>query len=57
MIKVTKRALRQDEIGPLLRWLPNFSRLLENVLTIYLWIGARGAEICQTRGDGKSTAF
>jgi integrase len=50
-IVVTKLALGQDEIGPLLRWLPNVSRLLKNVLTIYLWTGARGAEICQMRGD------
>ncbi|MFZ3286234.1 MAG: alpha/beta hydrolase, partial [Telluria sp.] len=41
----TKRVLNDVEIGTLIRWLPNFSRLVEEVCTLYLWTCTRGAEI------------
>jgi len=40
-----KRVLTQVEIGELIRWLPNFTRPVEDALTLYLWTCARGAEI------------
>lgn len=40
-----KRVLSQPELGELVRWLPNFTRLVEDALTLYLWTGTRGAEI------------
>ena len=44
-IGVQKRVLSEAEIGLVLRWLPNFSRLVEEVCTLYLWTCTRGAEI------------
>ncbi len=44
-IGTSKRVLSDAEVGELLRWLPNFSPLLADVLTLYLWTAARGAEI------------
>lgn len=44
-IGVIKRVLNSDEIGILLRWLPNFSPLVNDALTLYLWTCARGSEI------------
>lgn len=41
----TKRALSEAEVGELLRWLPNFSRDVQDALTIILWTGCRGAEV------------
>lgn len=40
-----KRVLKNTEVGALVKWLPNFSRVVEDVLTIYLWTGCRGGEI------------
>jgi integrase len=40
-----KRTLSEDELGVLLRWLPNFSLTVADGLTLYLWTGTRGAEI------------
>jgi integrase len=40
-----KRVLNADEIGVLIRWLPNFSRLVEDVVTLYMWTCTRGSEI------------
>lgn len=40
-----KRVLSEKEVGVLLNWLPNLSRMLQDVLTMYLWTGCRGAEI------------
>lgn len=40
-----KRVLTESEVGQLINWLPNFSPLVEDVLTLYLWTGTRGAEI------------
>src|SRR5690606_20917560 len=42
---VTKRVLSPAEAGELIRWLPNFSRDIHDILTLYLWTAARGAEI------------
>lgn len=49
-IGVVKRCLNEAEIGALLNWLPNFSRLLDDTLTLYLWTGTRGAEIVSMEG-------
>lgn len=46
-----KRVLSADETGQLIRWMPNFTLLLQDVLTIYLWTGTRGGEICGMRGS------
>lgn len=40
-----KRVLSDAEVGNLVRWLPNFPRTVADVLTLYLWTLARGAEI------------
>ncbi|MBO9679509.1 MAG: integrase family protein [Acidovorax sp.] len=40
-----KRALSNAEAGELIRWLPNFSKMVADALTLYLWTGARGVEI------------
>lgn len=40
-----KRALSEQEIGRLIQWLPNFSKTIADVLTLYLWTDTRGAEI------------
>lgn len=42
---VKKRVLSPKEAGELIPWLPNFSRDVEDFLTLYLWTCARGAEI------------
>lgn len=44
-IGTAKRFLTQAELGELIVWLPNFSRLVDDALTLYLWTLARGAEI------------
>lgn len=46
-----KRTLTPQETGALIRWMPNFSRLVADVLTMYLWTGTRGAEIVGMRGS------
>jgi len=40
-----KRVLTDDEIGIVIRWLPNLSRTVADGLTLYLWTGTRGGEI------------
>jgi integrase len=40
-----KRVLSNTEVGQLLRWLPNYTRDVEDILTLYLWTCCRGAEI------------
>jgi len=42
---VKKRVLSPKEAGELIPWLPNFSRDVDDFLTLYLWTCARGAEI------------
>ena len=44
---VVKRVLTEAEVGALLQWMPNFSRDVQDVLTLYLWTCCRGAEIVQ----------
>lgn len=41
------RHLSSAEVAKLLAFLPNFTALIEDLLTLYLWTGARGAEIVQ----------
>jgi integrase len=40
-----KRVLKDAEVATLIAWLPNFTQLLDDALTLYLWTGCRGAEI------------
>lgn len=40
-----KRVLVDAEAADLMRWLPNFPRLVADVLTLYLWTLCRGSEI------------
>ncbi len=42
---VEKRVLSEAELQLLLPWLPNFSRDVDDALTLYLWTCCRGAEI------------
>lgn len=49
-VGTVKRVLSPEEIGALIRWLPNFTALVEDVLTLYLWTGTRGAEIVSMEG-------
>jgi integrase len=50
-IGVIKRVLTDEEIGELIAWLPNFSPIITDVLTVYLWTGTRGAEIVGMSGS------
>jgi len=45
-----KRVLSPAEAGLLIRWLPNFSKNVDDMLTIYLWTAVRGAEIEKMEG-------
>jgi integrase len=49
-IGTVKRVLSEQEAGELIAWLPNFTLLLADVLTLYLWTGTRGSEICAMTG-------
>lgn len=40
-----RRALNDDEVGLLLRWMHNMHDIGRDVLVMYLWTGTRGAEI------------
>ncbi|WP_374694264.1 tyrosine-type recombinase/integrase [Janthinobacterium sp. J1-1] len=40
-----KRILGAEELTTLIKWLPNFSNTVADVLTLYLWTCARGSEI------------
>lgn len=42
-----RRALTEVELAQLLPWLPNFTRDIEDALTLYLWTCCRGGEIVQ----------
>ncbi len=42
---VHKRVLSEAELAKLLPWMPNFSRDVDDALTLYLWTCCRGAEI------------
>ncbi|MGC0152490.1 integrase arm-type DNA-binding domain-containing protein, partial [Chromobacterium vaccinii] len=45
-----RRVLGQDELRVLLAFMPNFTRLVEDGLLLYLWTGCRGSEISQIEG-------
>lgn len=40
-----KRVLTDVEVGAMLRWMPNYSRDMADILTLYLFTCCRGAEI------------
>lgn len=42
-----RRVLDAQEMATLIKFLPNFSQLIDDLLTMYIWTGARGAEIVQ----------
>lgn len=44
-IGTSKRVLNENELGQIIRWLPNFSRTVSDGLTLYLWTLLRGGEI------------
>ncbi|MBF9263912.1 tyrosine-type recombinase/integrase [Paracidovorax cattleyae] len=44
-VGTAKRVLSPAELSVLIPWLPNFSELTADVLVLYLWTCARGAEI------------
>lgn len=50
-IGTSKRVLSAEEIGTLIPWLPNFSRLVEDVVTLYMWTCTRGSEIVEMEVD------
>ncbi|THJ33065.1 alpha/beta hydrolase [Lampropedia aestuarii] len=47
---VRKRVLSDAEMTVLLRWLPNFTALIEDILTMYIFTCTRGAEIVAIEG-------
>lgn len=49
-VGTAKRSLSAQEVGQLIRWLPNFTQLVEDALTMYLWTCTRGAEILTMEG-------
>jgi integrase len=50
-IGTVKRHLSDQELAELIPWLPNFSRTVADVLTLYLWTCTRGAEIVSMAGS------
>ncbi|HEY1042371.1 MAG TPA: integrase arm-type DNA-binding domain-containing protein [Telluria sp.] len=50
-IGTKKRVLSESELALLIPWLPNFSRLVEDGLTLYLWTLQRGGEILSMHAD------
>jgi len=51
-IGAVKRVLSDDEVAMLLRWMPNHSRDIADLLTLYLWTCCRGAElVCMERSE------
>lgn len=50
-IGTAKRVLSGPEVGQLLLWLPNFSTLVSDAVTLYLWTGTRGSEILSMRAE------
>lgn len=46
-----RRVLDGQEVAVLIRFLPNFSQMIDDLLTLYLWTGARGAEIVQMEAE------
>jgi integrase len=50
-----KRVLSEAELGLLLPWLPNFTRDVEDALTLYLWTCCRGVEIVAMEAEEVAT--
>ncbi len=50
-IGTVKRVLSPAEVGELIRWLPNFTQLGEDALSLILWTGARGVEVTSMHAD------
>lgn len=50
-VGVEKRALSEAELRKLIPWLPNFSRIVCDLLIIYLWTGTRGSESVQMEAE------
>ena len=48
---VKLRALQGWEVAVLIRFLPNFSSLIDDLCTLHLWTGCRGAELVQMMGQ------
>lgn len=48
---VKLRTLQGREVAQLIAHLPRFSAMVADLLTLYLWTGARGAEIIAMTGD------
>jgi len=48
---VQKRSLTAAEVASVLTTLGGMSPLVRDLLTLYLWTGCRGAELCAMRGD------
>jgi len=46
----TKRVLSLEEVGAVIRFLPETTTLVSDLLTLYLWTGCRGAELVQMEG-------
>jgi len=49
-VGTSKRVLSDAEVGALIRWLPNFTALIDDALTLYLWTACRGSEILGMEG-------
>ncbi|KIF80799.1 tyrosine-type recombinase/integrase [Noviherbaspirillum autotrophicum] len=50
-VGVEKRHLSLDELRKLIPFLPNLSRNVCDVLTLYIWTGCRGAELVQMTAE------
>lgn len=48
---VTKRVLSEAELAQMLPWMPNFTRDIEDALTLILWTCCRGAEVVAMTAD------
>ena len=46
-----KRYLDENELKLLLPWLPNYSRTVEDILTLTLYLGLRSGEVCKLRDE------
>jgi len=46
-----KTVLQPADVGKVIRFLPHMSRLPAQLLTLYLWTGCRGAEICAMEAE------
>ncbi len=46
-----ERHLKTDELKLLLSWLPNYSRTVEDILTLTLYLGLRSGEVCKLQDE------